>query len=63
MKVFKEAGRALIKMWLDDIESGAMIQAIHLTQLPFLHKHVALMPDAHQGYGISLTAPHWCTSV
>jgi tRNA-splicing ligase RtcB len=52
--IFKEVGRAPIKMWLDDIESGAMTQAIHLTQLPFLHEHVAIMPDSHQGYGMPI---------
>ena len=30
-----------IKMWLDEIEDGAMVQAINLANLPFLYKHVA----------------------
>ncbi|HEU5317705.1 MAG TPA: RtcB family protein [Chloroflexota bacterium] len=44
--------RVPIKAWLDDLEAGALEQALHLAQLPFAHKHVALMPDAHQGYGM-----------
>jgi tRNA-splicing ligase RtcB len=43
-----------IKMWLDDIESGALTQAEHLAQLPFSYKHVAIMPDAHPGYGMPI---------
>ncbi|MFA6618291.1 MAG: RtcB family protein [Candidatus Neomarinimicrobiota bacterium] len=43
-----------IKMWLDDIEEGALQQAKNLANLPFLFKHVAIMPDAHQGYGMPI---------
>ncbi len=43
-----------IKLWLDDIEDGAMEQVINLANLPFLFKHVAIMPDAHQGYGMPI---------
>jgi len=37
-----------VKLWLDDIEEGALAQAKNLANLPFLFKHVAIMPDAHQ---------------
>ena len=43
-----------IKMWLDDLEEGAMKQAWNLAMLPFTFKHVAIMPDAHQGYGMPI---------
>jgi len=43
-----------IKMWLDDIEDGAVKQAIDLANLPFTFKHVAIMPDAHRGYGMPI---------
>jgi tRNA-splicing ligase RtcB len=43
-----------IKLWLDDIEDGALAQAKNLANLPFIHKHVAIMPDAHQGYGMPI---------
>lgn len=43
-----------IKMWLDDIEDGALEQAKHLANLPFIFKHVAIMPDSHQGYGMPI---------
>ena len=43
-----------IKLWLDDIEDGAMLQARNLANLPFIHKHIAIMPDAHKGYGMPI---------
>jgi tRNA-splicing ligase RtcB len=51
MKVDKQRP---IKMWLDDLEEGALKQTNHLAQLPFCFKHVAIMPDAHQGYGMPI---------
>jgi len=43
-----------IKLWLDDIESGALSQAKNLANLPFAFKHIAIMPDSHQGYGMPI---------
>jgi len=43
-----------IKLWLDDIEDGALEQARNIANLPFLFKHVALMPDCHVGYGVPI---------
>lgn len=46
--------RIPIKLWLDDIESGALEQARNLANLPFAWKWVAIMPDAHQGFGMPI---------
>lgn len=43
-------------MWLDDIEDGALSQAKDLANLPFAFKHIAIMPDAHLGYGMPIGA-------
>lgn len=43
-----------IKLWLDDIEPGALSQAFNLANLPFVFSHVALMPDSHEGYGMPI---------
>jgi tRNA-splicing ligase RtcB len=43
-----------IKMWLDYMEDGAEVQAKRLANLSFAYKHVAVMPDAHQGYGMPI---------
>ena len=46
--------RLPIKMWLDAPEEGAAKQAKHLANLPFAFKHVCLMPDTHEGYGMPI---------
>jgi tRNA-splicing ligase RtcB (3'-phosphate/5'-hydroxy nucleic acid ligase) len=46
--------RKPIKLWLDDIEEGALAQAKNLANLPFTFKHIAIMPDAHLGYGMPI---------
>src|SRR6056297_1682551 len=43
-----------IKMWLKDIEEGALKQAKNLANLPFIHKWVSIMPDSHQGFGMPI---------
>lgn len=52
MKVIKE--KLPIKMWLEEIEDGALEQAKNLANLPFAFKHIAIMPDCHQGYGMPI---------
>lgn len=43
-----------IKSWATGLEDGALEQAKNLANLPFIHKHIALMPDCHQGYGMPI---------
>lgn len=43
-----------IKLWIDDIEEGAIEQAKNMANLPFTFRHVAIMPDSHQGYGMPI---------
>jgi tRNA-splicing ligase RtcB len=40
-----------VKVWTKDIEDAARRQLENLAQLPFIHKHVAVMPDVHWGMG------------
>lgn len=59
MKVFYDEkmrlpGEKPIKSWCENPEEGALSQAINLARLPFIFKHVALMPDCHQGYGMPI---------
>ena len=46
--------RVPIKMWTEDIDETALKQAKQLANLPFVFKHVALMPDVHGGYGMPI---------
>lgn len=41
-------------MWLDHVEEAALEQAVNLSNLPFAFRHIALMPDAHVGYGMPI---------
>lgn len=49
-----ETEKIPVKMWLEDIEDGAMEQIKNLANLPFAFKHIAIMPDSHQGYGMPI---------
>lgn len=43
-----------IKLWIEEIEEGALEQARNIANLPFAFRHVAIMPDTHQGYGMPI---------
>lgn len=52
MKVFSEGGLP-IKAWVDgvELEEEARTQLIRVSKMPFVYKHVAVMPDVHAGKG------------
>lgn len=43
-----------IKLWLNDLERGALEQAKNLANLPFAFKHISVMADGHWGYGMPI---------
>lgn len=50
------AGGAPLKMWTRGvpIEDAAIAQMENVSKLPFIHKHVAAMPDCHWGMGATV---------
>ncbi len=54
MKKIISTEKKPIKMWLDDIEENTLGQAKNLANLPFVFKHIAIMPDSHYGYGMPI---------
>ena len=54
MKKVISTERIPIKLWLDDIEDGALKQVKNLANLPFAFKWISVMPDSHQGYGMPI---------
>lgn len=54
MKQVISTERRPIKLWLTDLEDGALQQAKNLANLPFAFKHIPIMPDSHQGYGMPI---------
>lgn len=55
MKVTQGA-RALIKAWTEGVafESEAYDQVKNVASLPFIHRHIAVMPDVHWGRGATV---------
>lgn len=55
--IYNETTKFPIKVWLEEenkLESSCLEQAYHLSQLPFIHKWVSLMPDTHAGMGMPI---------
>ncbi len=48
-----ESQGAPIKAWIDGVtlEDEARQQLVNISKMPFIYKHVAVMPDAHWGMG------------
>ena len=47
-------GRYPVKIWTNDIEESAEKQLHNISQMPFIHSHVAVMPDVHWGMGATI---------
>ena len=47
-------GKVPVKIFTDDIEAEAYEQLSNIAQLPFIHSHVAAMPDVHMGIGATV---------
>lgn len=47
-------GRVPVKIWTEDVEGEALEQLKNTASLPFLFKHVAVMPDVHFGLGATI---------
>ena len=54
MKKVISSEKLPIKLWLEDIEDGALEQVKNLANLPFAYKWISIMPDSHQGYGMPI---------
>lgn len=52
-QVFSD-GKVPVKVWSDTIEESAKKQLGNVARLPFLFKHVAVMPDVHFGMGATV---------
>jgi len=51
-----ESGRAPVKAWVRGVplDDGARRQLENIARLPFIHSHVAAMPDVHFGMGATV---------
>ena len=47
-------GKTVVKMWTADFDDKAREQIGNLATLPFVHHHIAIMPDCHGGMGMPI---------
>lgn len=49
-------GRVPVKIYTEDIADNAQAQLANIATLPFVHHHIAAMPDVHLGIGAAVGA-------
>lgn len=54
IKIVLTEGNVPVKIWTDELEVKAKQQLSNIATLPFIHKHVAAMPDVHMGVGATI---------
>ena len=47
-------GKVPVKIFTNDVDYSAIQQLNNIAQLPFIHHHVAAMPDVHMGKGATV---------
>ena len=49
-------GKFPVKAWVNGVqlEEQAREQLVNMSNMPFIHKHVAVMPDVHWGMGATI---------
>ena len=47
-------GKVPVKIYTRDVDSASMTQLTNISQLPFIHHHIAAMPDVHVGKGATV---------
>ena len=46
--------RVPVKIWTHDVDEKSKMQLANIASLPFIHHHVAAMPDVHLGIGATI---------
>lgn len=56
MRVTQTENKGLIKHWTEgvDFADNALDQCSRIAEMPFIHKHIAVMPDVHLGKGATV---------
>lgn len=49
-----ESQRVPVKIWTQDVDDRSIQQLTNIASLPFVHHHVAAMPDVHLGIGATI---------
>lgn len=54
IKLMLNKGKVPVKVFTEDIDSASINQLVKMAQLPFIHSHIAAMPDVHHGIGATV---------
>jgi Uncharacterized conserved protein len=54
VKLELRQGQVPVKIYTDQVEPAALAQLVNISRLPFIHSHVAAMPDVHLGIGATV---------
>jgi len=54
VKMLLNKGKVPVKIYTDEVESSTFEQLNNIAQLPFIHSHIAAMPDVHTGIGATI---------
>lgn len=54
VKFMLNKGKVPVKIYTDDVDSASLDQLGNMAQLPFIHNHIAAMPDVHAGIGATV---------
>ena len=54
VKTVLDGSAVPVRIWTDDIDEGSKAQLANIASLPFIHHHVAAMPDVHLGIGATI---------
>ena len=47
-------GNVPVQIYTEDFDSGSLDQLGNLAKMPFIHHHIAAMPDVHVGIGATV---------
>lgn len=54
IKLMLNKGKVPVKVFTEDIDQASINQLNNMAQLPFIHSHIAAMPDVHHGIGATV---------
>jgi len=52
--IFSNKAKKHVKVYTNDLEESARVQLQNLSEMPFIHHHIAAMPDVHWGMGATI---------
>lgn len=54
VKLSLNEGNVPVQIYTEDVDSGSLAQLGNLAKMPFIHNHIAAMPDVHVGIGATV---------